>query len=320
MPTQTNLNVAPYYDDFDVNKDYYKILFRPGVAVQARELNQLQTILQNQIEQFGDNIFKTGTIIEGCQFVFHEKLPYVKIKDNEVSGVQVNVSIFEDLYVKNAANLQAIVVTTLPGFESRDPDLNTLYVRYLNSGSSNSATAFAADQVLTVFDPDIIFKVNVNDGSAGFTDTDPVVFLPAIEVQNSTGGTTFANGFHVGDRITNGLTANAVVTAVDTTTNSSVVILKLRPLANNLATANSSLWNFSAGEGLVSANASPETATIKGLVGSGAAGTIVTDSVGQIDRIAITSNGRGYYVEPSVWVASTTANTLQVIPNSDYRW
>ena len=313
MPTQTNLNVAPYYDDFDENKDFYKILFRPGVAVQARELNQLQSILQNQIEKFGDNIFKTGTIIDGCQFVFHEKLPYVKIKDNEVSGVQVNVSVFEDLYVKNAANLQAIVVTTLPGFESRDPDLNTLYVKYQNSGNSSTSTAFAADQVLTVFDPDnIIFKVNINDGSAGFTDTDPVVFLSAIEVQNSTGGTTFANGFYVGDRINNGLGANAVITAVDTTTNTSAVILKLRPLANNLATANSSLWSFAAGDGIVSANASPAVATITGIVGSGAAGTIVTDSVGQIDRVAITSNGRGYYIDPSVWVASTTANTLQV--------
>ena len=313
MPTQTNLNVAPYYDDFDVNKDFYKVLFRPGVAVQARELNQLQSILQNQVEQFGDNIFKSGTIIEGCQFVFHEKLPYAKIKDNEVTGAQVNVSAYDNLYVKNSANLQALIVTTLPGFESRDPDLNTLYLRYLNSSTTSTATAFAPDQILTIFDPDnIIFKVNINNGSAGFNDTDQVVFMSAIEVQNSTGGTAFANGFHVGDRITNGASANAVITAVDTTTNTSVVILKVRPLANNLATANTTLWTFAAGDGIVSANAAPEAATIKGFAGAGASGTVVTDSVGQIDRVAITSNGRGYYVDPSVWVASTTANTIQV--------
>ncbi len=313
MPTQTNLNVAPYYDDFDVNKDFYKVLFRPGVAVQARELNQLQTILQNQVEQFGDNIFKTGTIIEGCQFVFHEKLPYVKIKDNEVLGAQVNVSAYEDLYVKNSANLQGIIVSTIAGFESRDPDLNTLYVRYLNSGTSGTATAFAPDQILTIFDPNnIVYKVNVNNGSAGFNDTDPVVFLSALEVQNSTGGTTFANGFYVGDVITNGASANAVITGVDTTTNTSCVILKIRPLANNLATANTTLWSFAAGDGILSSNASPQNATIKGLVGAGATGTVVTDSVGQIDRIAMTSNGRGYYVAPSVWVASSTANTTQI--------
>ena len=28
----------PYYDDFDKTKNYLKILFKPGFAVQAREL------------------------------------------------------------------------------------------------------------------------------------------------------------------------------------------------------------------------------------------------------------------------------------------
>ena len=49
MPIQTDLSVSPYFDDFDENKDYYRVLFKPGVAVQVRELNQLQSILQKQI-------------------------------------------------------------------------------------------------------------------------------------------------------------------------------------------------------------------------------------------------------------------------------
>jgi len=65
MPIQTDLSVSPYFDDYDDQKDFYKILFRPGVAVQARELNQLQTILQKQIERFGNHVFKQGTIIDG---------------------------------------------------------------------------------------------------------------------------------------------------------------------------------------------------------------------------------------------------------------
>ena len=65
MALETNLNVSPYFDDFDSKKDFYKVLFQPGVAVQARELNQLQSILQNQIEKFGDHVFKRGTIIDG---------------------------------------------------------------------------------------------------------------------------------------------------------------------------------------------------------------------------------------------------------------
>ena len=50
MAQITDLNVTPYYDDFDETDQFHKILFRPGLAVQARELTQLQSILQNQIE------------------------------------------------------------------------------------------------------------------------------------------------------------------------------------------------------------------------------------------------------------------------------
>ena len=57
MPQETNLNVSPYFDDFDSNKNYHKVLFKPGYPVQARELTTLQSILQNRVEQFGNNIF-----------------------------------------------------------------------------------------------------------------------------------------------------------------------------------------------------------------------------------------------------------------------
>ena len=60
-------NVDPYYDDFDQNKKYLKMLFRPGYALQARELTQVQSILQNQIERFGNFIFDDGSIVFGGQ-------------------------------------------------------------------------------------------------------------------------------------------------------------------------------------------------------------------------------------------------------------
>jgi hypothetical protein len=63
MPQQTNLNVSPYFDDFDKEDQYYRVLFKPGYPVQARELTTLQSILQNQIEQFGNNIFKEGSVV-----------------------------------------------------------------------------------------------------------------------------------------------------------------------------------------------------------------------------------------------------------------
>ena len=63
MSQKTDLNVTPYYDDFSEDSQYHRILFRPGYAVQARELTQLQTIFQNQIERFGKHIFKEGAIV-----------------------------------------------------------------------------------------------------------------------------------------------------------------------------------------------------------------------------------------------------------------
>ena len=58
MALTTDFNVDPYYDDFDQTKNFYKVLFRPGYAVQAREVSQLQTILQKQIERHGQHMFQ----------------------------------------------------------------------------------------------------------------------------------------------------------------------------------------------------------------------------------------------------------------------
>ena len=65
MPLITNFNVNPYFDDFDEDKKFLRILFKPGYAVQARELTQIQSILQKQVERFGNNIFINGRFVYG---------------------------------------------------------------------------------------------------------------------------------------------------------------------------------------------------------------------------------------------------------------
>ena len=39
MPQNTNLNISPYFDDFDKDKNFYRVLYRPGFPIQAREAN-----------------------------------------------------------------------------------------------------------------------------------------------------------------------------------------------------------------------------------------------------------------------------------------
>ena len=51
MAEKTDLNIAPYYDDYSESKNFQKVLYRAGRPLQARELTQSQSILQNQIER-----------------------------------------------------------------------------------------------------------------------------------------------------------------------------------------------------------------------------------------------------------------------------
>jgi hypothetical protein len=75
-------NTAPYYDDFDESKQYYQIMFNPGRPVQARELTQMQTMLQKQIERFGDHVFQHGARVLGGSAAY-EKCRFIQLADNQ---------------------------------------------------------------------------------------------------------------------------------------------------------------------------------------------------------------------------------------------
>ena len=308
MALETNLNVSPYFDDFDVKKDFYKVLFQPGVAVQARELNQLQSILQNQIEKFGDNVYKRGTIVDGCTITNHKNVPYVKINDLATDGLEVDVSLYNNLYVKNAANVEAYIVKTATGLQSRLPDLKTLFVSYISSGSDFATDSFAADQTLTVFDKSYpIFNIKVNDGASKFANNDSVVVMSALAVQNSTGGAAAAASFVAGSVIQNGV-ANAVIIEANITANSTALILKVRPEYPDLISANTIKFRFAAGEQIRNVT-SGVSANVAAIVGSGAVGSLTTDSLGKVTAVQVVAQGSGYYVEPHVTIANNSTTS-----------
>jgi len=91
----TLFNVSPYYDDFDEDKNFHRLLFKPGYAVQARELTQIQTVLQNQIERFGNHIFKEGSRVFGSEIVsndisFVRMIPYVGTSTGNTQGINLD--------------------------------------------------------------------------------------------------------------------------------------------------------------------------------------------------------------------------------------
>ena len=108
MALNTNFNVNPYYDDFDDDKNYYRILYKPGNAVQARELTQLQTILQDQIKKFGDHMFKSGSVVTGGQITI-QNTAYINIAST-YSGQDINYINFDQQTILNAANTKRAYV------------------------------------------------------------------------------------------------------------------------------------------------------------------------------------------------------------------
>lgn len=199
MTTTTNFNVSPYFDDYDEEKNYHRILFRPAVPVQARELTQLQTILQNQIERFGDNIYKTGTIIKGCTFTFDQGVKYVKVLDLQPNGLDVEITLAQNTFVTDSTGLMAEVLEVSSGFESQAPNLNTLYLKYINTGSSGGSETkvFTQGTILTSYNKTYpLESIIVNSGGSGYSNAS----LVTITANNDSGTgaqasvVTFANG------------------------------------------------------------------------------------------------------------------------------
>ena len=79
MPSKTDFNVAPYYDDFTESKKFHRVMYRPAFAVQARELTTQQSLMQNQIERFGDHMFQHGAMVIPGAINFRYKLYAVKL-------------------------------------------------------------------------------------------------------------------------------------------------------------------------------------------------------------------------------------------------
>lgn len=79
-------NIEPYFDDYSESKNFHKILFRPGYSVQARELTQLQTILQGQIERFGNHIFKDGSKVYGADSAF-QTVDFLRVTSDSNSPI-----------------------------------------------------------------------------------------------------------------------------------------------------------------------------------------------------------------------------------------
>jgi len=159
----TTYNTAPYFDDFDDSKNFYQIMFRPGTAVQARELTQLQTILRSQIEKFGDHIFRHGSVVIPGNSFADLATPYVKLQSTfgDVSIISNN---FEGkVIVGLSTGIRAFVQKAVAANET---DPVTLYLSYLK-GSSEGDITFRDDEEIYVEDSTSVRALTLSSSSTG---------------------------------------------------------------------------------------------------------------------------------------------------------
>jgi len=168
MAQKKDLNISPYYDDFDPSKNFYKVLFKPGFPVQARELTGLQSILQNQVEDFGSHIFKEGSIVNGAGPTLDIQFNAVKLNSTQFG---IDISVYIDELLHKTVEGQSSGVTATVDFialpDGGDVEDLTIYVKYNNAGSTDpTLDTFINGESLIVKENIVYGNTTINAGTA----------------------------------------------------------------------------------------------------------------------------------------------------------
>ena len=160
MPQKTNLNISPYYDDFDKDDQFYKILFKPGYPVQARELTGLQSLLQNQVESFGKHLFKEGSMVIPGAIEYDNTYFSAKINDTHL-GIDVSVYLNNIISANEGKGLRVRgqtsgIIATIKNFilpPAEGVDKITIFLKYNQSGTDGESAAFPDGEILILEEP-----------------------------------------------------------------------------------------------------------------------------------------------------------------------
>jgi hypothetical protein len=144
---KTNTNISPIFDDFDETKNYHRILFNAGNAIQARELTQAQTILQSQIERIGKHLFTEGSMVVPGGIKAIESQDYVKLTLNTGSAY-TDFSGVSDLYIKSVNT--GVIFQVAKTFDANSTDPVTLFIDLLTPGT-NQEKVFTIGEQLQIF-------------------------------------------------------------------------------------------------------------------------------------------------------------------------
>jgi hypothetical protein len=166
MVQKTDLNINPYYDDFDSEKNFYKVLFKPGFPVQARELTTLQSILQDQIKTFGSHMFKEGSMVIPGNIAYDGNFNSVKLNPNNFG---TDISLYINKFIGQKITGQISGTTAIIQFVSLPNNLNvtdlTIYVKYLDSDNNFEFKPFQSGESLFAAENITYGNTTINAGT-----------------------------------------------------------------------------------------------------------------------------------------------------------
>lgn len=183
-----NLNIPPYYDDYTPESGFHQILFRPSYPVQARELTQLQTILQEQVRRFGNHIFKHGSVVVPGNSFAELNIPCITVMPT-FGGLQIDSAIFEgQTIVGQMSGVVAIVKKVLP---ANGTDLITFYLSYISGGKD----VFAVPNGLVTLQPGEDIYIQSQPGLSATLSSNATPLFGSIAYVNR--GVYYVNGSFV---------------------------------------------------------------------------------------------------------------------------
>ena len=175
-----DFNTEPYFDDYDPKKDFYRVLFRPSYAVQARELTQMQTILQNQISRHGDHIFKNGSQVIPGSVNVDNKVHFIKLEQfTGTVDVTTYIETFKNKIITGETSGVKMRVLDTSGGSAVVDQLNvaTLYCKIEGTADDTVTNRLQPGENIIAYTEDNLISTNFRLTEDQLTDITAVIKL-----------------------------------------------------------------------------------------------------------------------------------------------
>ena len=297
-----NTNQNPYFDDFDDDKNFHQVMYKPSLPVQARELSTQQSIIRDQMKKFGDHVFRNGSKVTGGDLVLNLDYEYVKLKP-QYNGVDINTNTFTGKTIVGSQSGTKALVLGWNTIDTTTGDPDTLFVKYISGLSitdsvqgidvTNGGNSFTSAPTVTitggggtdatavaVISSGSIQEINVTASGSGYTS------IPTVSI---------AGGGGVGFSVVATLSTQEKFLAEER-----VSATDLSISANVIANTPASIQTIDLSTGGSGYTAAPTVTVQASPAGGTTATATATINSGVVTSITITNIGTGYVEIPTI--------------------